>query len=85
MLISPTILVGDVTGFFRIFRAEDLRGTYGWLAQALPHGFEEAAHLRAHQDEAADDKDRDQRHDKGVLDRVGAAFVSQQGHRASHC
>ncbi len=58
MLIVPTILMGDVTGSF-----EGLRSTYGWLGQAVRHGIEEAAHPLAHQDEAADDEDRDQRHD----------------------
>ncbi len=79
VLFNPTIVVGDVTGFFRIFRAEDIRGTHGWLAQAFPHGIEEGADLCAHQDDARDDKDRGQRHDKRVLRRVGAAFVLQHG------
>ncbi len=60
-------------------RLERRRATVDGVGQAGRHGVEEVADLRRHQDDGGDDEDRDQRHDEGVLDRVGAAFVLEQG------
>ena len=60
-------------------RLERPRGAVDGVGQTGRHRVEEGADLRRHQDDGGDDEDRDQRHDEGVLDRVGAALVLEQG------
>ncbi len=60
-------------------RLERPRAAVDGVGQTGRHRVEEVADLRRHQDDGGDDENRDQRHDERVLDRVGAAFVLEQG------